>query len=365
MKQYLKKQLKNRDKKLKYDFLPSMIEIIEKPANRMGEIIIYVILVMLVTAIIWASRTKLDIAVTAMGAAKPKDAIISLNAQSGGVIQDIKVQDGEYVQAGDIICTFDSETNETSLKEGTYNLEVLDIQKEVYEAVYEKLEAEDYSELEMDTEQYGDNQRFADAIIVEYDIFLDSLEQAWYTEAENMKSNELLNVLQNLNTIDAKIESVSADIETIKQELEKSVITAPQSGIYSKANELYTGKMVAAGDVLGYIMPEKQADMFTAYVSNEDISQITVGDVVRIRLAAFADTDYEYIDGRVTSIGNVVMQIENMGSVYPVEINLEQVPPDIKAGMEGSIDILVGTRTVMDYFLEPFRKGLRDSMKEK
>ncbi len=212
MKQYLKRQLKNRDKKLKYDFLPSMIEIIEKPANRMGEIIIYVILAMLVTTVIWASHTKLDIAVTAMGAAKPKDAIITLNAQTGGIVQDIRVQDGEYVQAGDIICTFDSGTNETNLKESTYNLEVLNVQKEVYEAVYEKLEAEDYTEIEMDTGQYGDNQRFADAIILEYDIFLDSLEQAGYTEAENIKSNQLLNVLQNLNTIDAKMESVSADI---------------------------------------------------------------------------------------------------------------------------------------------------------
>ncbi len=143
------------------------------------------------------------------------------------------------------------------------------------------------------------------------------------------------------------------------------MITAPRAGVYSEANELYTGKMVATGDVLGYIMPEEQADMFTAYVSDEDVSQIAVGDIVKIRLAAYADTDYEYIDGRIKSIGNVVMQIENMGSVYPIEINLEQIPPDIKAGMEGSIDILVGTRTVMDYFLEPFRKGLRDSMKEK
>lgn len=365
MKQYLQRQLKNRNKKLKYDFLPSMIEIIEKPANRMGEIIIYVILAMLVTTVIWASRTKLDIAVTATGVAKPEDAIITLNAQIGSSIQDIKVKDGEYVQAGDVICTFDSETNETNLKESTYNLEVLNIQKEVYEAVYEKLKDEDYTEIEMDTDQYGSNKRFADAIILEYDIFLDNLKQAGYTEAENVKSSQLLNVMQNLNTIDAKIESVSADIETIKQELEKSVITAPESGVYSEANQLYKGKMVATGDVIGYIMPEEKADAFTAYVLDEDISQIAVGDIVKIRIAAFTDTDYEYIDGKIISIGNMVMQIENMGSVYPVEIKLEQVPPDIKAGMEGSIDILVGTRTVMDYFLEPFRKGLRDSMKEK
>lgn len=50
---------------------------------------------------------------------------------------------------------------------------------------------------------------------------------------------------------------------------------------------------------------------------------------------------------------------------YLVDIKLNKIPDNIKTGMEGEIDIIVGTRTVMDYFLEPFRKGWNDSLKEK
>jgi hypothetical protein len=37
---------------------------------------------------------------------------------------------------------------------------------------------------------------------------------------------------------------------------------------------------------------------------------------------------------------------------------------DYKYLYAGSVDIIVGTRTVMEYFLEPFKKGLNNSMRE-
>ena len=41
---YLKKHTQIREENLKYDFLPSMVEIIEKPANKMGTIILFLII---------------------------------------------------------------------------------------------------------------------------------------------------------------------------------------------------------------------------------------------------------------------------------------------------------------------------------
>ena len=37
---------------------------------------------------------------------------------------------------------------------------------------------------------------------------------------------------------------------------------------------------------------------------------------------------------------------------------------DIKIGMEGNCDIIIGKRTVLEYFLEPFIEGLEGSLKE-
>ena len=65
------------------------------------------------------------------------------------------------------------------------------------------------------------------------------------------------------------------------------------------------------------------------------------------------------------SVSNVPLNIEEKGVTYMVRINAEAIPQNIKSGMEGTMDITVGNRTVMDYFLEPFKNGLSDSLKER
>ena len=59
------------------------------------------------------------------------------------------------------------------------------------------------------------------------------------------------------------------------------------------------------------------------------------------------------------------LDISERGVVYSVKITLEIIPKDIKPGMDGSVDIIVGTKTVMEYFLEPFKKGINNIMCEK
>lgn len=86
---------------------------------------------------------------------------------------------------------------------------------------------------------------------------------------------------------------------------------------------------------------------------------------MKLKIYAYDDTSSEYIEGEIIHISDVPVNIEGKGMSYLVDIKLNKIPDNIKTGMEGEIDIIVGTRTVMDYFLEPFRKGWNDSLKEK
>ena len=61
MKKYIEKQLGTRDKRLYYDFLPSMIEIIEKPANRLVSVIMYMCFALIATTIICILDTTASI----------------------------------------------------------------------------------------------------------------------------------------------------------------------------------------------------------------------------------------------------------------------------------------------------------------
>lgn len=65
------------------------------------------------------------------------------------------------------------------------------------------------------------------------------------------------------------------------------------------------------------------------------------------------------------NIGQVPVNLENKGVVYKVDILLDDKPDSLMLGMEGTVDIITGKRSVLDYFLEPFIDGLKNSMKEK
>ncbi|MBR4580730.1 MAG: multidrug transporter, partial [Lachnospiraceae bacterium] len=88
-KTYLDKQMKIKEDNLKYDFLPSMLEIIERPENKVSNIIIWLVLALIVSAVVWAAFAKTDIAITAQGSIMPKGNLISVSSPYGGEIKEI------------------------------------------------------------------------------------------------------------------------------------------------------------------------------------------------------------------------------------------------------------------------------------
>ena len=92
---------------------------------------------------------------------------------------------------------------------------------------------------------------------------------------------------------------------------------------------------------------------------------LSEGDIVNVKLAAYNDSSFDTLEGKIVRINDVPVNIEGKGNVYIVDIYFDSYPDNIKSGMEGNVDIIIGTRTVMDYFLEPFITGLKGSLKER
>lgn len=246
-----------------------------------------------------------------------------------------------------------------------YNLEVLKIQNKVYQELYDKYKEDDYTSLDINVDEYGNNRKIAEAIVLENDVFVDGLNNLSQNEIDILKKKQLLAVMQNINNIEAKIESINTQLKSGQKSVQDKKVIASQAGIYTLKDKLYAGKMVNAGDVMGYITCDDNTYKFTAYVDNKEITQLNVGNTVKLKIYAYDDTSSEYIEGEIIHISDVPVNIEGKGMSYLVDIKLNKIPDNIKTGMEGEIDIIVGTRTVMDYFLEPFRKGWNDSLKEK
>ena len=365
MNKHIKKQLIERDKRLYYDFLPAMEEIIEKPANKIASIILFTCFALILTAIIWACLFELDITVTASGNIDTVGAIVTPVYMTSGIIEEIAVEDGDYVEAGAVICILDSSQKELSLQESKYNLELLEVQKEVYSTLYDMYKDGEITSLDVDLASYEHFERVVESIILENEMFIQDLNELSPEKKTRALEEQLYSVANNINKIDTQIEKVKLQIESLEKDLEYMTIKATVSGYITYAEKMYIGKSVNAGNLVCYINKIGNDYIFTAYVTDEDITSIIVGEKVYIKLPAYDGTEYDYIGGTVMSISDVPLNIEESGVAYKVKITPDVIPPNIKSGMEGGLDIVVGTRTVMDYFLEPFKNGISDSLKER
>ncbi len=93
---------------------------------------------------------------------------------------------------------------------------------------------------------------------------------------------------------------------------------------------------------------------------------------MRISLAAYDVSRYGAVEGVVTRIASNTTQQENMPPFYETLIEIPDlsfprspIKPDLVPGMQATIDILGGKRTVMDYILTPIQKASRAAFREK
>jgi hemolysin D len=88
-------------------FLPAALEIIETPASPAGRAIGFVIVVAALTAIAWASLSKIDIITNAPGRVVPLGRSKIIQPFQAGIVQAIFVNDGDHVDAGQALITLD------------------------------------------------------------------------------------------------------------------------------------------------------------------------------------------------------------------------------------------------------------------
>ncbi len=282
---YLEKRLKINERNLKYDFMPSMLEITEKPANRWSNVIMFAVIALIASAICWAKFTYMDIAVTSRGSVMSEGGLSEIKSMYSGNAADIKVKEGDFVSSG---------------------TEVLSVSS---------FSQQNYSDSDSDSDSGSGSGSDSDS---------------------------------------GSGSGSSGAVFSVK---------APVSGTVTQLTVVNRNAPVTAGETIGYIVPQDRQMIFTTYVADENMRKIKPDEEVNIKIDAFAADD-RFLPGKVKSVASVAAVADGVGSAYKVDVLPERLPDDVRIGMEGDCDILVGKRSVLDYFLEPFVKGFGESLKE-
>ncbi len=408
MTDYILKHSKKKDKELKYDFMPFMLEIIEKPAHIGGKVIIYSIFTLLIAVVVWSCLSKIDVVVTAVGSMTPSGNINVIKTYASGTVSTIEVSEGAYVEKGDVLITLDTEAlniDETQLHR---QKDILTAQQELYKKIssgfdISKIKAEDYEEnlrtyiqaiLDKDKnyqnmlsnlekekstaelnqqiakiqfEEYTENgtQRQRDTqelLIQQYILAIEQIN----LQISDTKTQYSVQINSAISELENQIKEIDTQLEKYRISKEYQQITAPVSGYINSIAVNTIGEPVVSAQELVTIIPDDTPLEMVVYVKNMDIADIETGMEVEIKLEAYPYNKYGTVKGTVKYISPSSFVNEQMGSVYLVKIEVTKANDKINliSGLSGSVEIKTGKRTIMDYFLDPIKKGFGESLKE-
>lgn len=201
----------------------------------------------------------------------------------------------------------------------------------------------------------------AQAGVKESQSRIDEQESGFRAEAQKILSDKTI----ELNTIKQTL-SAYEDKST------RTEIKSPMTGIVKSLKIKTVGGVARAGEPIMEIVPVEDRLIVEAHVKPSDIAFIHPGQKAIVRLSACDSAIYGNLEGAVSDISADSIVNEKGDSFYRVrattkETTLKRGAKEctIIPGMQATVDIVTGEKTVMTYLLKPFVKASQTALTER
>lgn len=161
-------------------------------------------------------------------------------------------------------------------------------------------------------------------------------------------------------------------IADARAELARRTLRAPRTGVVQDVHAHSAGAVVQPGETLMRIVPEGQPLEVEARILNRDIGFAERGQVVNVKIDAFEFTRFGSVPGRIRDISPSSTEDEQLGHVYRALVELERDwimangrQVTLRPGMTATVDIEIGERRLIEYFLGPVLRYRDEALRER
>ena len=166
---------------------------------------------------------------------------------------------------------------------------------------------------------------------------------------------------QSRSQVIGEISQLQARIPALSQKLTETEIRSPINGIANRVFFNSQGAVLKQGDIIAEIVPLGSGLQIEAFIDPKDIGFIEPGQKAKISLTAYDASKYGYIKGTLVQIAaDTVFREETKSSQYSVTISIdekifedENIVAEIFPGMIAQVDIIRGSRSILEYFWQP------------
>jgi len=365
------------------------------------------------SAIAWASQAHFDRVTRAAGQLVASSRVQSIQAVDGGVIRELRVREGDRVEAGQLLARLEPGRSESALQESEARLAGLRATITRLRAEAQMSEALEFStSLRASPGVLQAQRALFDQRRIALLAELDMLERAAALANEeflivdrlfrtgDVSEVERLRVLKTAHEARAQaelrrkrfIQDVSAELARAEDELaqveqvraqrqqvlDSLELRAPAAGIVKNIRLTTIGGVLRPGEELLQIVPVDDRLIVEAKVRPADIGDLRPGLSVSIKFDAWDYTVFGTVSGRLTYISADTVRDElrsGEAAYYRVHVETEIEPGgaaisasgqrlEVMPGMTVMLDIRTGTRTALSYFLSPLRRVMHEAFAE-
>jgi len=363
---------------------------------------LYLMAIILIAAIAWASVARVDEVTRADARVIPDGREQVIASLEGGILRELLVQEGMQVQEGQELAQLDPTRFESQQNEGqAKRIAVLaTIARLTAEANGKPLQfpkevADLPSIVEGETDSYNARKRALDEalssnarnvvlLMKELGVSEAMAAKGLMSEVEVMRVRRQVNdlQLQSSERINKFREAASTDLVRAQTELSlldeqlagradvlrRTVLTSPVRGLVKNIRTNTIGGVVSPGAPMMEIVPIGTRVLIEARIKPRDIGFVRVGQTAEVKLAAYDYTTYGGLRGKIEYISPDALGDTERAAAdatyYRVTLRTDRStlkekgkPLPILPGMTGQVEVRTGERSVLSFILRPMMKS--------
>lgn len=361
-------------------------------------------------AFIWSLYSVIDEVSRAPGQVIPSSKTQLVQTQDGGVLEDLLVEEGDYVIAGQVLAKIDKTRAQAAFLETRAQVAALSAQVTRLDAellnskpVYEELLVEYPSFAQRQSsllairqsafrEEIEALRRIQDLAQRELELHrpllttgelsrLDLIKlerQIADVEAKIVERNNtyLQGVQEELADVGEKLEAARQLLIQRRNLLDQTELRAPSNGIVKNIKMTTLGGVLRPGDDVMRIVPTEDDLLIEAKMRPSEIAYVRTGMPAKIKIDSYDYTVYGELTGKVVFVSADTLDEDlQQGEepYYRVRVkaigkrfsNRPQDELEIQPGMTAMVEILTGSKTVFQFMTKPLFKTLESSMGER
>ena len=201
--------------------------------------------------------------------------------------------------------------------------------------------------------------------------------QASIAEASERIKEERLRAsrvaLEEKSAVERRIASAREKLSRATAQVGRTEITSPIAGVVQSMRHHTIGGIARPGEPLMEIVPTQERLVIEAKLNPTDIGYVRVGHKSLVKVTTYDFSRYGGLDGQVVSISPDSHIDSATGQSYfrviaETDKNYLGEGPDdlpIAPGMEATLDIHTGSKSVMQYLLKPVIKVRSEAFRER